>query len=237
MNAMPTSIRRDDLAWTPFPATTLDVFRPPAEGVQHIADILPFPQATSSDCQWPAVWNCELSLPQIVPCESCALPNDNGGRHRTRHFEEARITARVRHDSRHSTYRMDSPSFHQPVFVTVMPAFHNAANRNPPAAFRQSTAVLHGGHLMHYFGNWIVALLTLQLVSAWKIGAVAGQSLGAGSLFHSATWLFMMLTFNLWVWFHYYGREAKAFHVPGIGLFLAAILPVFLLQLLALESP
>ena len=43
-----------------------------------------------------------------------------------------------------------------------------------------------------------------------------------------------MATSNLWVWFHYYGKESKAFHVPGIGLFLAAILPAFLLQLLAM---
>ena len=214
---MPTSIRRDGLAWTPIPSNALEVFRPPTVGVPVIADILPFPRVASNDCQWPVIWN-----------------SDAGDlRESSRHIKETRGS----HHLLHSTYRMDSPSLHQPVFVTVMPAFNNATNSNPPIAFCHSTSVLHGGHLMHYFGIRVVALLTLQLVSAWKIGAVAGQSLGASGYLHSATWLCVMLTFNLWVWFHYYGRESKAFHVPGIGLFLAAILPVFLLQLLALARP
>lgn len=238
MNALPTSIGRDDLAWTPFPLTTLEVFRPPAEGSGHVADIIPFPRVTTPDCPWQPVWDSELSLPRIVPCEPCIVSDDNlGMKSRTHHFEEAHITARIQHDSRHSTYRMDSASFHQPVFVTVMPAFYNHANSYPPVALRHSTAVLHGGHLMHYFGIWIMALLTVQLLSAWEIGIVAGQTLGTGRYFHSATWLFLMLAFNLRIWFRYYGRESEAFHVPGICLFLAAILPAFLLQLLAFLQP
>ncbi len=132
---------------------------------------------------------------------------------------------------------MDSPSFGQPVFVTVMTAYANLANSSPPLPSRHSTAVLHGGHLMHHFGIWIVALLTIQLGSAWKVGTIAGQTLGTARYCHSAIWLFLMLAFNLRVWFRYYGRESKAFHVPGICLFLAATLPVFLLQLLAFLQP
>ena len=238
MNALPTSIGRDDLAWTPFPLTTLEVFRPPAECAGHVADIIPFPRVTAPDYQWQPNWDSEASLPQIVPCEPCIVTDDSRGmKSRTRHFEEARITAQVQHDSRHSTYRMDSTSFHRPVFVTVMPAFYNLTNIDPPVAFRPSTAVLHGGHLMHYFGVWIMALLAIQLLSAWEVGAVAGQTLGTGRFFHSATWLVLMLAFNLRIWFRYYGSESEAFRVPGICLFLAAILPALLLQLLAFLQP
>ena len=238
MNALPTSIGRDDFAWTPIPRTPLEVFRPPAERAGHVADIIPFPRVTAPDCQWQPNWDAELSLPQIVPCEPCIVADDRCGEiSTTRHFEEARVTARVRHDSRHSTYRMDSTSFHQPVFVTVMPAFYNLATRTPPVAFRHSTAVLHGGHLMHYFGIWIMALLAIQLLSAWEVGAIAGQTLGTGRYFHSATWLVLMLAFNLRIWFRYYGNESEAFHIPGICLFLAAILPAFLLELLVFLQP
>lgn len=238
MNAQPTSVGRDDLVWTPFPVTTLEVFRPPAAGTGHVADIIPFPRVTAPDCPWQPVADSELSLPRIVPCEPSVVSDDSRGiDRRTRHFEEAHITARVQHDSRHATYRMDSTSFHQPVFVTVMPAFYNHANSYPPVALRHSTAVLHGGHLMHYFGIWILALLTIQLLSAWEVGIVAGQTLGSGRYFHSAAWLFLMLAFNLRIWFRYYGKESEAFHVPGICLFLAAILPAFLLELLAYLQP
>jgi hypothetical protein len=239
MNAIPTSICRDDLAWTPFPLTTLEVFRPPAASVGQVADIIPFPQVTPADCPWPAARDSELSLPQIDPCEPCTVVNDSAGMtSATERFEEARITAQIQHESRYSsTYRMDSPSFHRPVFVTVMSAFHKLTNSDPPLEFRQSTAVLHGGHLMHHFGIWILALLPIQLLSAWEIGTVAGQTLGTGRYFHSATWLVLMLAFNLRVWFRYYGRESEAFHVPGICLFLSAILPAFLLQLLAVLQP
>jgi hypothetical protein len=149
----------------------------------------------------------------------------------TRHSEE------IRHDSRPATYRIDSPGVCQPVFVTVMSAFDDSASSQMPAATRHSTAVLHGGHLMHHFGPWVVVLLTTQLGSAWMIGAAADQVLGTGRYFHTAAWLLLMLVFNLNVWFHYYGRRSKDFHVPGIGLFLSAILPVFLLRLLAFLQP
>lgn len=235
MNAKPTSICRDDIAWTPFPLTTLEVFRPPADSVGPIADVIPFPRVTPADCPWPADWDSELSLPQSDPCEPRIASDDSGGMTSIAdHFEEAHITAQIQHGARHSTYRMDSPSFHQPVFVTVMPAFYKLTNSFPPLAFRHSTAVLHGGHLIHHFGLWIMALLTIQLVSAWEFGTVAGQTLGTGRYFHSATWLVVMLAFNLRVWFRYYGSEPRAFHIPGICLFLSATLPVLLLQLLSI---
>lgn len=238
MNALPTSNRRDDSAWTPFPTPTIEVFHPPAESVGHVADIIPFPRVDWADCQWPAVWDSHLSDPQTVPCEPCIIVGNRGGISQgPGHFEEARITAHVEHDSRRSTYRMDSPSFHQPVFVTVMPAFHNFTNNYSPLARRHPTAVLHGGHLMDYFGIRIITLLTIQLLSAWKIGAVAGETLGTGGYFHSAMWLILMLAFNLRVWFRYYGQESKAFHIPGICLFLSAILPASLLELLAFLHP
>lgn len=90
---------------------------------------------------------------------------------------------------------------------------------------------------MHYFGVWIMALLTIQVVSAWEFGTVAGQTLGTGRYFHSATWLVVMWAFNLRVWFRYYGSEPKAFHIPGICLFLSAILPILLLEVLAILQP
>jgi len=238
MNAKPTSICRDDIAWTPFPLTALEVIQTPTESVGKIADVIPFPRVTTDDCPWPAAWDADLSLPEMDPCEPCTVVDDSGDTPSgCRQFEEAHITAQIQHESRHSTYRMDSPSFHRPVFVTVMPAFYKLTNSFPPLAFRRSTAVLHGGHLVHHFGFWIMALLTIQLVSAWEFGTVAGQTLGAGRYFHSATWLVVMLAFNLRVWFRYYGSEPQAFHVPGICLFLSATLPVLLLQLLAFLQP
>ena len=231
MNAKPTSICRDDIAWTPFPLTSLEVFRPASESVGPIADIIPFPWVATVECPWTTALDSTVSLPQTVPCEPCTVVDDNPALiSASRYCEEARI----QHDSRHFTYRVDSPSFHKPVFVTVMPAFYKLTNRVPPLPLRRSTAVLHGGHLVHHFGTWIMALLTIQLVSAWEYGTVAGQTLGTSGYLHSAIWLVLMLAFNLRVWFRYYGTEPEAFHVPGACLFLSATLPVLLLQLLAI---
>ena len=235
MNAMPTSTSRDDLEWTAVPPGYIEVFRPPVPQTAPLADIIQFRLVNLADHPWKSAPDAEQDLPPIASF----TPQNTAGNcrrvtGRVRPVEATYIVPRLRQDSRHATYQMDSESFDQPVFVTVMPPFHRAANSLRSATYRHSTAVLHGGHLMHCFGCWIVALLTIQLISAWKVGTIAGQTLGTGSYFHSATWLFFMATSNLWVWFHYYGKESKAFHVPGIGLFLAAILPAFLLQLLAM---
>ncbi|MBC8001064.1 MAG: hypothetical protein H7X97_00635 [Opitutaceae bacterium] len=218
MNATPLSIRRE---------ASLPTFARTGPS----ADVLPFQRSNSPGHWWPDIWSSTPPMPRLIQFDPTAgndcreienqatLTNENGGR--------------IRQESRHTTYRVDSPLIHQTVFVTVMPAFHSFSKPKLPAASRHSTAVLHGGHLMHHFGNWIVALITCQLGSAWIIGTIAGQTLGSGRYFHTFIWVLLMMTFNLGVWFRYYGRKSQAFHIPGIGLFLAAILPVILILLLA----
>ena len=157
--------------------------------------------------------------------------------HDPRFLVEPCVIQRVQHNTGPATYRMDFPSNRRPVFVTVMPAIHDVANSKATSPAIRSTAILHGGHLMDRFGIRIVALLAIQLLSAWMVGAVVGETLGAGRYFHSAAWLVLMLASNFHIWIRYYGREPKDFHVPGIGLFLAAILPVGLLHYLAFLRP
>ena len=237
MNAMPTSTNREDLVWTSVPPGYIEVFRPPVPQTEPLADIIQFRLVNLADHPWKSAPAAEQYLPPPACFEPPVITKDwRVAKSRTRPFEEAYIVPRLRQDLRHSTYRVDSASFQQPVFVTVLPPFHTAANCLRSVTLRHSTAVLHGGHLMHCFGAWIVALLTIQLISAWEVGTIAGQTLGTGRYLHAASWLILMATFNIWVWLHYYGRESRAFHVPGIGLFLAAILPAFLLELLALAQ-
>ena len=210
MNAMPSAIRRE-------------ASQPTFEQIGQSANVLPFHNLR------PDVWSLTPPMPRLNPFDS----KDGDDCLELTSTQEAPNAARIRRDPRHTTYQIDSPSIHQPVFVTVMPAFHNLATCRRPAVSRHSTAVLHGGHLMHHFGSWVVALISCQLGSAWIMGIIAGQTLGSGRYFHTATWVLLMMTFNLAVWFRYYGKKAKAFHVPGLGLFLAAILPVILIELLA----
>ena len=231
MNAMPTSTSCDDLEWTSVPPGYIEVFRPSVPQPAPLADIIQFRLVNLADHPWKSAPAAEQDPPKIA---SFTPRNTTDNCRRVRPVEATYIVPQLRQDSRHATYQMDSESSEQPVFVTIMPPIHRAANSLRSATFHHSTAVLHGGHLMHCFGCWVVALLTIQLFSAWEVGTIAGQTLGTGRYFHTATWLILMATLNLWVWFHYYGKESKAFHVPGIGLFLAAILPAFLLELLAM---
>ena len=232
MNALPTSIRRDDFGWAPIAPKSIEVFRPPVEEPGSCAEIIPFGPATAPANPWQDLLDLEISLPPMAFATDLPAPELD-----PRHFVEPCIIHRLQHDTGPATYRMDFPSNRRPVFVTVMPAIHNVANSKAPSPTIRSTAILHGGHLMNRFGFRIVALLAIQLLSAWMIGAVVGQTLGAGRYFHSAAWLVLMLVSNFHVWIRYYGREAKDFHVPGIGLFLAAILPVGLLHYLAFLRP
>lgn len=148
-------------------------------------------------------------------------------------FEQAYIAARVQDYSRKADTPTDPLPLNPPILITVMPEIQNVS-QNPAD---DSQAILHGGHLMEHFGVWIVCLLTLQALSAWKIGEFAGQTLMGSGALHAAAWLVLLLTFNLRVWVLYYGRESKAFHTPGICLFLLSILPVFLLHQWAALKP
>lgn len=230
MKALPTSIRRDDFGWATLSPGSFEVFHPPAEDAGPGAEIIPFPLDPLPACPWQLVPDGDSSLPPMWVAGD--LRSRESG---PRPFVEPCMIQRVRHHSGHSTYRMDFPSIRQPVFVTVMAIYHTPAGSDAPAI--RSTAILHGGHLMDRFGIRIVALLAIQLLSAWMIGSIAGQTLGAGRYFHSAAWLVLLLASNFHIWIRYYGRESRDFHVPGIGLFLAAILPVGLLHLLAFLRP
>lgn len=148
-------------------------------------------------------------------------------------FEEAYIAARLRNFTRQPALRCDTIPARQPVRTVRLAEFHSQTGSGFPTSFTRPMAVLHGGHLMQHFGIWIVCLLTLQALSAWQIGAFAELALGSGRLFHSALGWMLMLVLDLRTWFRYYGSAPEEFHVPGLFLFLAAILPVCLLHLLA----
>ncbi len=232
MNALPTSIRRDDFGWAPLSPKTIEVFRSPVEESGSGAEIIPFRPVPPPANPWQDLLDLESSLPPMAVAGELRTKE-----HDPRFLVDPCVIQRVRHSTGSATYRMDFPSNHQPVFVTVMPAILDIANSKPAAPAIHLTAILHGGHLMERFGFRIVALLAIQLLSAWMVGAVVGEAMGAGRYFHSAAWLFLMLASNVHIWIRYYGREPKDFHVPGIGLFLAAILPVGLLHYLVFLRP
>lgn len=230
MNPQPTSSGRDDFGWAPLLPKTIEVFRPSVGEAGSSAAVIPFHPVAAPANPWQDLLDLESSLPPMAVASELRTKN-----HDPRFLVEPCVIQRVQHKTEPATFRMDFPSSRRPVFVTVMPAHHEVANSSTPA-FR-STAILHGGHLMERFGFRIVALLAIQLLSAWMVGAVVGETLGAGRYFHSAAWLVLMLASNVHIWIRYYGQEPKDFHVPGIALFLAAILPVGLLHYLVFLRP
>ena len=92
-------------------------------------------------------------------------------------------------------------------------------------------AVVHLGDLMNHFGIWVIGLLGLQGWAAWRVGAFANEYLEGGRTFYFSIGLFVMLMSDSWVWFRRQGKLSRAFHVPGLVLFLTALLPTLVLHL------
>ena len=83
---------------------------------------------------------------------------------------------------------------------------------------------------MSHFGIWVIALLGIQLLAAWRIGAFANTYLEGGRNFHFAVVVFLMLALDSGVWFRRRGNLCQAFLFPGAMLFMAALLPVVILH-------
>jgi hypothetical protein len=221
----------------------LELFASPVEAIKARETIIHFRAEAT-----PEEHHGSGTLPRIVPlslmrqidrelksncCDPRIVHNScRGLQTGTSDFEDAYIAARIAAYSRREDFFNEPQSFEQPVYVTTLPAIHHVWNNHHLAPSRYSDGVLHGGHLMEHFGNWVIALLAIQLLSACNIGAFANHTLGSGMVFHSVVWLMLMLSLNFAVWLRYYGKPAREFHRPGAGLFVLAILPGFMLHLL-----
>lgn len=147
-------------------------------------------------------------------------------------FEAAYIAARVDGFSHRLSRRTGSEPRSATVCVTTFPTHHRVRESSGSRTWEEATRVEHGGHLIHHFGVWVVALLTVQLLSGCVYGTIVGHELGGHALVHAVTWLLLMGGADFAIWLRYHGRSPREFHVPGAFLFLFAILPSCLLQAL-----
>ena len=92
-------------------------------------------------------------------------------------------------------------------------------------------AVFSLGDLMNHFGIWVILLLGGQTWSSWRIGGFINEYLKGGSGFYMLVTLTLMISVNSWVWFTRRGNLSSVFHVPGIVLFVVALMPALALHL------
>ena len=149
----------------------------------------------------------------------------------SRQFEEAYIAARIRSFAKKR--RPASPSLMgKPPEVEVEPEdFYQPTMQKTLPPRSHPMAVIRLGDLMSHFGIWVMGLLGIQLWAAWRIGTFANEFLQGGRDFHVAVALLFLLAVDSWVWFSRRGNLSSVFHVPGVVLFLMALLPVFALHL------
>jgi len=144
-------------------------------------------------------------------------------------FEEAYIAARIRSFAKHQRFASDPllDSRNNPLDAPLNSCRYIM---NPNTTPSHPMAVNHLGHLMSHFGIWVIALLGIQLLAAWRIGAFANTYLEGGRNFHFAVVVFLMLALDSGVWFRRRGNLCQAFLFPGAMLFMAALLPVVILH-------
>lgn len=144
-------------------------------------------------------------------------------------FEEAYIAARIRSFAKHQRIATD------PLLATLpdaegwllKPRHQDLSRKNPapPHPF----AVNNLGHLMRHFGIWVMGLLGLQILAAWRIGAFASTYLEGGRIFYFLLAAFLMTALDSMIWFRRRGSLCDAFLVPGFLLCVMALLPVIIL--------
>lgn len=149
----------------------------------------------------------------------------------SRRFEEAYIAARIRSFAKsrrhHITPVLAGPAQTDPAMNEYRPI--SRYDLLPPPS--HPMAVHHLGHLMRHFGIWVIMLLGLQLWSSVKLSAFANEYLEGGRPFYFGVALAIMVAADSWVWFRRQGNLSSAFHLPGVILFLLALLPIFVLHL------
>lgn len=146
-------------------------------------------------------------------------------------FEEAYIAERIRLFTKNrrsaSDYILCNPLLDK--YPPNSTNFRTKSQQPPPS---HPMAVIHLDHLMRHFGIWVIALSGVQILCVWKIGAFVDEYLVGGSIFYFSIGLVLMLALDTWVWFSRRGNLSSAFHVPGILLFLSALLPILMLHIL-----
>lgn len=146
-------------------------------------------------------------------------------------FEEAYIAARIRSFAKsrrhHFTPVLAGPAQSDPAMNEYRPI--SRYDLLPPPS--HPMAVHHLGHLMRHFGIWVIMLLGLQFWSSVKLSAFANIYLEGGRPFYFGVALAIMIAADSWVWFRRQGNLSSAFHLPGVILFLLALLPIFVLHL------
>lgn len=149
----------------------------------------------------------------------------------SRRFEDAYISARLRSFAKQRRSHTVPTALKPPVAEAQLqesPLF--AMQRNlPPRS--HPMAVIHLGDLMNHFGIWVIGLLGLQTWAAWRIGSFANEYLEGGRNFYFSIGLFVMLMSDSCIWFRRRGNLSRTFHLPGLVLFLTAMLPIIALHL------
>lgn len=92
-------------------------------------------------------------------------------------------------------------------------------------------AVIHFRDLMNHFGIWVICLVVLQVWAAWRMGVYLDEMLQGGKEVYFALGVLAVLAIDCCIWFRRRGNLCNVFHLPGVILFLLALLPVFLLHL------
>lgn len=149
----------------------------------------------------------------------------------TQRFEEAYIAARIRSYAKSRRHAVSS------VLATAVSQENGFNEYRPISRYdllpppSHPMAVHHLGHLMRHFGIWVMMLLGLQFWSSARLSAFANVYLEGGRPFYFGVALALMIAADSWVWFRRQGNLSSAFHLPGVILFLMALLPIFALHL------
>ena len=83
---------------------------------------------------------------------------------------------------------------------------------------------------MYHFGFCVLILLVSQLWCAWRIGCYTCEFLEGEKYFYSVIAAAVMFAADTWVWFRRKGYLCPVFYIPGIVLFVMAVLPILALH-------
>ena len=146
-------------------------------------------------------------------------------------FDEAYAAARIRSFAKSQRIATDPYLSAQLCIMNPAPEFPHTPPRNLLPPEPHPLAVFYPGQLMAHFGIWVIALLGVQVWCSWKTAGIADEYLEGGRALYFGIALSIMLVLDTGVWFRHRGNLSQAFHLPGVTLFLFALIPAFVLYL------
>lgn len=148
-------------------------------------------------------------------------------------FEEAYIDARIRSSIKQQRVVRDPHLSSEFNMKDEFPHFFQHTNDGKDTMACHPMAVNHLGHLMSHFGLWVLILLGLQFLAAWRLSEFADVYLEGGRFFYLAVALIFTLAIDSAIWFRRRGNLCHVFLVPGAILYTMAILPVIIFHVRA----